>query len=320
MTRRRTLLAALGACAIGRPAAAAFPERAITLVVPFAPGGIADLTARAVAEAMARSLGRAVVVDNRPGAGGIVAGQAVARASADGHTLLLMSNANAVSPSLIRRMPFDAQRDFAPIGTLGLFPLVVLCAADARWRTLTEFVADARSRPGRLTIGTIATGSTQHLAAHLFKSRAGVDALVVPFKGSPDVLRALRANEIDLAFEILGPAIGPIAGGTVRALAVTGSERDPATPAVPTAAEAGLADYVVESWNALAAPAGTPPAVIGRLHGALRDALADPQVRARLAALGVRAAPGTPQELAELLARETRRWREVIAAARIATD
>lgn len=298
-------------------AQAPFPLRPIQLIVPFAPGGIADITARAVAEVMAQRLGQPIVVDNRPSAGSIVASQAVASARPDGHTLLLMSNANAVSVGLFRKLPIDPQKGFAPISLLGRFDLGLFVAAGSRFATLPDLVTFAKANPGRLNVGTIAVGSTQHLAAKLFETVAGVDLLVVPYKGSPAVLTALRAGEIDLAFEIVGPMLPQVQAGTVRALAVSSDQRNPALPAVPTAIESGIAGYDVASWNALAAPAGTPAAVIDQLNRAAREAVAAAAVRERLGPLGMRLAAGTPAELERLLASEIRRWGEVIRAAKI---
>jgi tripartite-type tricarboxylate transporter receptor subunit TctC len=320
-TTRRTALvstaAALTAPWLAARAQGRFPERPITLVVPFAPGGIADITARAVAEPLGQRLGQTVVVDNKPSAGSIVAGQAVLTAKADGHTLLLMSNAQAVSVGLFRKLPFDPQKAFAPIATLAFFDLGIFAAANGRFRTLADAVAFAKANPGKLNVGTIAVGSTQHLAAKLFETVAGIDALVVPYKGSPQVLTALRGGELDLAFEIAGPMVPQVTSGAVRALAVTSSQRNSALPDVPTVQQAGLAGYDVASWNAVAAPAGTPPAVIETLNRALREAVAAPSVRQQLAPLGVRLAAGSPAELAALLANETLRWGEVIRRAKI---
>jgi tripartite-type tricarboxylate transporter receptor subunit TctC len=295
----------------------AWPERPITLVVPFGPGGIADLTARTVAQAMSATLKVPIVVDNKPSAGSIVGSAAVAQAAPDGHTLLLMSNANAVSASLFRKLPFDVQKDFAPIGTLGVFDLALFVAEGARFKSMRELLDEAKARPGKLTLGTIAVGSTQNLSAELFKARTGADVLIVPYKGSPAVLTALRAGEIDAAFEILGPMLPQLQAKVVRALAVTSDQRFQALPEVPTMMQAGVANYDVASWNALAAPARTPPAVIERLNAAANDALKTPAVRDRLLALGVRPQGGTPQQLATLLASEVAHWREVIRAAKI---
>ena len=315
LPRRRVLLAGAG-CLAGAPARSQ-DKRALTILVPFSPGGIADLTARAVAESMAHSLGQPVVIENKPSAGSIVASQAVAAARPDGHTLLLMSNSHALSVSLFRKLPYDTERDFAPISTLGYFDLGIFAGGQARFGSLGEALAFAKAQPGRLNIGSIAVGSTQHLAAKLFERVAGIDALVVPYKGSPALLAALRGGEIDLAFEILGPMLPQVTSGVVRALAVTSERRNPALPEVPTAQELGVRGYTVASWNALAAPAGTPAAIVERLNQAVRVALASAAVQERLGKLGVRLAPSTAGELQALLAAEIRRWGEVIRSSRI---
>ena len=253
--------------------------------MPFGPGGIADITARAVAEAMAARLGQPVVVENRPSAGSIVASQAVATARPDGHTLLLMSNGHAVSVGLMRKLPYDTQKDFAPISTLGSFDLGLFAPASSRFASLRDLLAFARAQPGKLNVGTIAVGSTQHLAAKLFETVAGVDLLVVPYKASPAVLTALRSGEIDLAFEIVGPMLPQVQAGAVKALAVSSDRRNPALPDVPTVQQAGVPGYNVASWNALAAPAGTPADVIAVLkpRGARRGGLARGAGQARQA-------------------------------------
>lgn len=322
LTRRRLLawsgaLLPAGLLPADLRAQGRFPERPITLLVPFGPGGIADLTARAVAEQMARTLGQAVVVENRPSAGSIVASQAVATARPDGHTLLLLSNGNAVSVGLFRRLPYDTLKDFAPVSLLGSFDLGLFVPAGSRFATLQDLVVYAKANPGRLNVGTIAVGSTQHLAAKLFETVAGVQTLVVPYKGSPAVQAALRTGEIDLAFEIVGPMLPQVQAGAVRALAVSSAQRNPALPEVPTVQQAGVSGYDVASWNGLAAPAGTPPAVIEALNRAARDAVAAPAVQERLGRLGMRLAASSPAELQALLAAEVTRWGAVIRAAGI---
>jgi tripartite-type tricarboxylate transporter receptor subunit TctC len=319
MPPRRAALAALMLFGLPGLAAAqgAWPERTITLVVPFGAGGIADLTARAVAQEMSAALKQPIVIDNKPSAGSIVGSAAVVQASPDGYTLLLMSNANAVSASLFRKLPFDVQKDLAPIGTFGVFELALFVADGARFRNLRELLDEAKAKPGRLTIGTIAVGSTQNLSAELFKARTGADMLIVPYKSTPAVLTALRAGEIDVAFEILGPMLPQLQAKAVRALAVTSDRRFGALPEVPTMMQAGVADYNVASWNGLAAPAKTPRPVIERLNAAANDALKSPAVQQRLLGLGVRPGGGTPQQLESLLDEEIRRWRSVIQAAKI---
>ncbi len=310
--------ASLAACVAPLRAQGRFPDKPISLLVPFAPGGIADITARAVAEQMTKSLGQPVVVENKPSAGSIVASQAVATARPDGHTLLLMSNGNAVSVGLFKKLPYDPVKDFAPVSLLGSFDIGVFSdTAKGRFKTLQEALAWAKANPGKLNVGTIAVGSTQHLAAKLFETVAGLDVLVVPYKGSPAVLTALRAGEIDLAFEIVGPMLPQVQAGVVRALAVSGDRRNSALPDVPTVKESGVAHYNVASWNAIAAPAGTPPAVVQQLNKAVHDALASPAVQDKLGKGGMRLASSTPAELQALLVSEIKRWGDVIRAAKI---
>lgn len=321
--RRRLLAAGIAAplsAAFTEARAAAWPERAITLIVPFAPGGIADLTARAAAEQMGASLGKPVVVQNRPSAGSIVASEVVARARPDGYTLLLLNNSNALSVGLFRKLPYDLTKAFAPIGSLAYFDIGLFAPAATRWTNLHDALAEARAKPGKLNVATIAVGSTQNLAARLFAMRAGVQFQVIPYPGTPAVVAALRSGEADLAFEVLAPMLPQVSAGAVKALAVATERRLPVLPAVPTVEQAGVADYRVASWNGLAAPAGTPAAVVERLNRALREAVAAPALRAKLAPLGLRLAAGSPAELQALLESEIQRWGAVIRAAGIKAE
>lgn len=295
-------------------------SRAIRIIVPFGPGGVADLTARAVAQKMSDSMGQPVVVENRPGAGGVVAGDAVAKAEPDGHTLLLMSNGTAVSASLFKTLPFDTLRDFSPVSTLGFFDIAVVVPHDSPHKTLADLLAYARTRPGKLNIGTINVGSTQNLSAELFKTSTGMQAQVVPFNGTPAVISALRGGQIDAAVEILSPMLPQINAKALRALVVLGVKRSVALPDVPTAAqsgEAGLAGFDVSSWNALAAPAKTPPQIIAILNREVQSALGSPEVKKHLLDLNIEAHPGTPVQLGTLLASEVKRWAGVIARAKL---
>ncbi len=314
---RRGALALLGATLVPLAHGQPFPARPLKIVVPFGAGGVADLTARTVAQQLSQSLGQPVVIENRPGAGGVAASEAVARAAPDGHTLLLMSNASAISATLFRSLPYDTVRDFAPVSTLGFFDIAVLVSAASPWRTLADLLAQARAHPGQLNVGSINVGSTQHLAAELFRTHAGLDLQIVPFNGTPAVVNALRGGQIDAAVEILAPVMGQIQGGALRALAVTGAQRSPLLPEVPTAREAGLPDYVASSWNALAVPAATPPEIVARLNREIVAAVGAPAVAARLRELNVAPRAGTPGQAAELLRSEIRRWGEVIERAGI---
>ena len=314
---RRPVVAGLiallaGATSLRAAAQRPFPARGLRIVVPFAAGGVGDLTARVVAQKLAEQLGQAVVIDNRPGAGGVVAATAVARAEPDGHTLFLMSNGTAVTAGLFKNLPFDTVKDFTPVSTLGDFDIAVVAGADSPYQTLGDVIAFAKANPGRLNLGSINVGSTQNLAAELFKSTAGIDAQVVPFNGTPALIGALRGRQVDVAVEILGPMLPQIQAGAVRALAVTGEKRSVVLPQVPTALEAGVAGFVASSWNALAVPAGTPAAVVERLQREINTALADAGVRAKLLGLNVEARGSTPQQAAAVLAADIRRWSAVI--------
>jgi tripartite-type tricarboxylate transporter receptor subunit TctC len=322
-TMNRRLLSRLAftllAAATVWPAAQAqtFPTKNVRIVVPFGAGGVADLTARTVAGRLAEQLGQSVVIENKPGAGGIGAADTVLKSEPDGHTLLLMSNGTAVSAGLFKSLPFDTLKDFAPISTLGTFDIAIMVPADSRFKSLAELLAFARANPGKLNVGSINIGSTQNLAAELFKSNAAVDMQIVPFNGTPAVVTALRGGQIDAAVEILGPVMSQVNAKALRVLAVTGEKRSAALPEVPTARESGLPNFVAASWNGLAAPARTPKPVIERLNREVAAALNHPDVRRRLAELNVDAQASTPDQASALLASEVKRWGEVIVRARI---
>lgn len=313
----RWMLAALLLCAASCAVAQSYPARPIRLVVGFAPGGVADVTARVVAQSLSTLLGQQVIVDNRPSAGGIIAADAVAKADPDGYTLLLMSNGNAVSASLFKALPYDTINDFTPVSTLGFFDVAIVTTPGTSIDSLRGLIDYARANPGKLNIGTINVGSTQHLSAELFKAMAGVDAATVPFKGSPAVISALRGKDIEVAFEMLAPVIPQAKSGALKVLAVTSAVRSPFLPDVPTVAESGVPGYQASSWNAIAAPARTPRPIIDKLNQAINTALASPQVKSRLEVVGVSARGSTPEELRQLIASDIAKWRHVIEQAKI---
>ena len=309
---------ALSLGALPAQAQSSFPSKPIKIVVPNAAGGAADLTARAVGQKMAEALGQPVVIDNKPSAGGIVAGEMVAKAAPDGHTLLLISSGTAVSESLFKSLPFDTVKDFIPVAPLAALDLVIVSAEGGKFKTLSDLIAYAKANPGKLNIGTPNIGTTQHLAAELFKSATGLDIQIVPFNGTPPVINALRGGQIDAGVDILGPLLSQIKGNALRPLAVTGTKRARALPDVPTAKEAGVANYVASSWNGLAVPAGTPKDVVARLNKEINAALNDPAVHKRLEELNLDPQPGTPEQAAALLHNDIKRWGEVITRAKIA--
>lgn len=314
--------AAAGAALLSGFAATAQAEglsnRPIRIVVPFGAGGVADVTARVVAQQLSTQLGQPVVIDNKPSAGGIVAADTVAKAAPDGHTLFLMSNGSAVTVNLFNSLPFDMVKDLTPISTLGYFDIGVITDAKSPFKNLGELVSYAKANPGKLNLGSINVGSTQHLAAELFKTTAGIDAQIVPFNGTPAVVTALRGKQIDAAVEILTPIMGQINSKAVNLLAVTGEKRSPLLPNVPTAQESGVKGFVASSWNALAAPAKTPAPVIARLNKEINAAVNNPEVAKKLRELNVQAQASTPEQTAKLLQSEIKRWGDVITTAKIA--
>ena len=320
LSRRRILSNAvlLAAVPLAVSAQTAFPSKPLRIVVPNAPGGAADLTARAIGQKLSQDLGQPVVIDNKPGAGGVVAGDMVAKAAPDGHMLLLISSGTAVSASLFKTLPFDTVADFTPVAQLASFDLVIVVPKESRFKTLAEMVAWGKANPGKLNIGTPNIGTTQHLAAELFKSQAGLDAQIVPFNGTPAVINALRGSQIDAGLDILSPLLAQIKSGDLLPLAITGKKRSGVLPNVPTAQEAGVAGFDVTSWNGLAVPAKTPKAVVERLHREINSALNDAGVKKQLQDLNLDPQPGTSEQAVALLASDIKRWNEVIVRAKIA--
>jgi len=316
MTMLKQLIIAalwLPVCALAQT----YPTKPVRIVLPFGPGGVADITTRTIAPKMSEGLGQQVVVENLPGAGGIRAASEVAKAEPDGYTLLLLTNGNAVSQALFKSLPYDPVNDFAMISTVGYFSLVIVTGANSKYKTLQEVIAAAKQSPGKLNIGTITPGGTQHLAGELFRASAGIDALVVPHKTTGEVVIGVRNGSLDVGVDFIAPLISGIKAGDLRALAVTAGKRQPQLPEVPTALEAGVAGYDVASWNALAAPAKAPRAVIERVNQELRKALAAPEVQKRFEDLGVEGRPSTPEQLREFFVSEAQRWTKVVEAAKI---
>jgi tripartite-type tricarboxylate transporter receptor subunit TctC len=294
-----------------------YPTKPVRIVLPFGPGGVADITTRTIAPHLTSGLGQQVVVENMPGAGGIRASSEVAKAEPDGHTLLLLTNGNAVSQALFKSLPYDPVNDFAMISTVGYFSLVIVTAANSKYKTLQDVLAAAKANPGKLNIGTITPGGTQHLAGELFRSTAGIDALVVPHKTTGEVVLGVRQGSLDIGVDFIAPLVSGIRSGDLRALAVSAGKRQPQLPDVPTANEAGVRGYDVSSWNALAAPAKTPTAVIKRVHDELAKALAAPDVQKRFGELGVEPRASTPEHLREFFVSESKRWSRVVESAKI---
>ena len=313
--------AALLASLLASPlhAQTAFPSKPLKIVVPNAAGGAADITARTVGQKLSDALGQPVVIENKPSAGGIVAGEMVARAEPDGHTLLLISSGTAVSAGLFKSLPFDTVKDFAPVSKLASFDLVIAVAENSRFKNFNELLAYGRANPGKLNIGTPQIGTTQNLAAELFLSTAGLQAQIVPFNDTPPVITALRGGSLDAMLEILGPVMPQIKSNALRPLALLGEKRAPSLPDVPTAQESGgtLAKFHASSWNGLAVPAKTSRDVVQRLSVEIQKVMDLPDVKKRLSDVNLYAQGSTPEQAASLLAQDIRRWGEVISKAKI---
>jgi tripartite-type tricarboxylate transporter receptor subunit TctC len=308
---------AIVVCVRAESYAQTYPVKPVQIVVPFAAGGTADITVRLIAQKLSERIGQPFVVENKPGAGGIVAAQGVAQAKPDGYTLLLVSNGTAVSVSLFKSLPFDPVTSFAPVSTLGFFSLAIVTNNGSNINSLKELVAVGKSASAHLNVATINIGSTQHLAAELFKSTTGLEFTVVPYKSSPDVVKALEAKDVQVAFEILSPLLPHIKSGALKPLAVTSERRFAGLPNVPTVIESGFPGYSVSSWNGIAAPAGTPRSIIERLNSEINAVVAMPDVKQKLLELGVDARAGSPQALGQLLATEIEKWKVVVERAKI---
>lgn len=317
--RRRVVLAAVaGAAGVAAAGVARaqdkYPSQPIRIVVPFGPGGLADISTRLTAQKLTEKLGQQVLIENRPGAGGVVAAQSVLSGPQDGYTLILFSNGTTIATSLLK-LPYEPQTDFVPVSSLAYFDLNLLVGKDSPFPDLNALLAEGRKRP--LTFGSINPGSTQHLSGELFKSVAKLNATLVPFKTSGEVQTALQRGDIDVGFESYAALRGGIDAGVLRALATTGPARTPWLPKVPTVKEAGLPGYEVTGWNALYAPKGAPEAAVNVLNAAMRETMALPDLRQRLLGLGVDPKASTRAEMAAVFERDKRKWAQVIQQANI---
>jgi tripartite-type tricarboxylate transporter receptor subunit TctC len=314
-TRRRILLAAAGLAATPLAAWAAFPDKPMRLVVPFPAGGAADLMARGLAQRLGEQLGQQVIIDNRGGAGGTVACEIVARAPADGHTLLFGTmGTQAINPALYPKLRYDPLKDFAPVALTHLTPRVLVVGPSVKARTVGELVQAAKAAPGQLTYGSAGNGSSSHLSGALFESLAGVDLVHVPYKGSAPLLTDLLAGRVDTTFDSFTVYEEHIRSGRVRALAVTSRTRMGTLPQVPTLAEAGLPGYEVSNWLGVLVPAGTGKELVSVLNAAVLRAMADADMKRQLVALGIEPVSSTPQEFADLIRSEIPKWARIVKA------
>jgi tripartite-type tricarboxylate transporter receptor subunit TctC len=297
--------------------AEAYPVKPIRLLVPFGPGGVGDITSRAVMQKMSEAMNQQIIIDNRPSAGGIVATETVARSEPDGYTLYLMNNTNAVSAAMFRKLPYDTVKDFAMVSTIGAFSLGVLVSSESPARSVKDLIAQAKASGGKFNIGTINIGTTQFLSAELLKSMTGIDTTTVPFNNTAGVLTALRGGNVQAAIEFLPPVIGQIKAGGLRAIAVTSKARFALLPDVPTLAESGIPGYEVSSWNGIAVAAKTPKAIVERLNKEIHAAVSSAQIKQRFQELGVEQNTSTPDGMRKFLIDEIAKWNALIDKAKI---
>jgi len=294
-------------------AQAPYPAKPIRLVVPFPPGGTTDILARIVAQKLTEAWGQPVVVDNRPGAGGNIGAELVAKSAPDGYTLLMGTvGTHAINASLYAKLPYDHVKDFAPVILVAGVPNVLVVNPSVPVNSVAELIAYAKANPGKLNFASSGSGTSIHLSGELFRTMAGVQITHVPYKGSAPAIADLVGGQVQLMFDNLPSSLAQIKAGKLRALAVTSDKRAPALPDVPTMAEAGLPGFEASSWFGVLAPAGTPPAIVGKLHAEIAKWLATPDAREKLSAQGANLAGFGPEEFARYIGSETAKWAKVV--------
>ena len=317
----RKLLLCVAALAVALAATAqSFPTKPIRLIVTYPPGGGADLMARLIAPKMADTLGQPVVVENKPGASGQIGAGEVARAAPDGYTLLLDASSYSVNPSLYAKLPYDPAKAFTPIALIALFPNVLVVTPDFAPRDVKELIALAKAKPGTIAFASSGNGSAQHLSGELFRQKAGVEMTHVPYKGGAPALNDVMGGQVPVFFANMASSLPQIKGGKVRALAITGAQRSPQLPTVPTLAEAGVPGYEVYEWNAIFAPAGTPAPVVAKIAESIAKALQSAELRERVASLGGEIAAYGPAETDRFVREQTELWGKVVRAGHIKVE
>jgi len=315
----RLLVAAALALAVPAGASAQqWPVRPIHVIVGAGVGGGTDIVTRIIAAPLSVLLGQPVVVENKQGAGNIIAGETVVKAARDGYTAYMMNNAHGVSAAMYKKLPFDSVNDFAFVSLTGTAGLVLVVRPDLPVHSVSDLIALAKREPGKLNFASVGVGTTQHFSGELFRQLAGVDVKHIPYRGTPAVLTALLAKEVDFTFELVQPVLGQVRAGALKALAVTSPERYPALPDLPTVSESGLPAFQVMSWYGLAFPAGTPAPIIDKMNKALHDVLARPGIQAQLLKVGATARTSTPDEMRRHVISEIAKWSAVREKAGIA--
>jgi tripartite-type tricarboxylate transporter receptor subunit TctC len=295
----------------------AYPSRPVHILVPFAPGGAVDIVARTLGDELSSRWGRGVVVENRPGAGGMVASEAAAKAAPDGYTLILVATGHALNPHLYAKLPYDSINDFTPLSLIGTSPNMLLVRSDSALKTLADLIAAARERPGQISYGHAGNGTSPHLAGELLKFMAKIDITPVPYKGGAPALTDLIGGHIPMTFNNIPESIAHVTAGTLRPLGVTTALRSPVLPNVPTIAESGLPGFATGVWWGMLGPAGVPGDIKTKLAKDIMDAVKAPTVRARLLALGATPIGSAPEEFAALIRSDYEKWGPIIKAAGI---
>jgi tripartite-type tricarboxylate transporter receptor subunit TctC len=310
---------AIAATAAFAAAAAAqdYPTKPIRIVVGFPPGGVVDIAARQLAPKMSETLGQPIIIDNRAGAGGSIATESVARSAPDGYTAMMVFDTHAVNPYVYKNLRFDTFKDFAPVSLVANIPLVIAATPAFPPNTIAELVAAAKAKPGAVSYGTVGAGSSGHLAAEQFELLAGIDLLHVPFKGGGPAVTALLGEQVQLLVFAAGAGVPHLRSGKMKGLAVTGKQRSPALPNIPTMTEAGYPQLDSGAWMGLVVPAGTPDAVIAKLHAATVKAIKDPDVAAKLADQAVELVGSRPDEFGVFIRAQYEKWGKLIREAKL---
>jgi tripartite-type tricarboxylate transporter receptor subunit TctC len=295
----------------------AYPTKPVRIIVPYGPGGIADVTMRMAAKQLSEHFGQQFFIDNRPGAGGILAMKAVQESQPDGYTLFMIGGGLTIAKALFKSLPYNIEADFIPISTTASYGLLIATKAGSPFKTVKDIITAAKANPGKLNFGTINAGSTQHLSAELFRIMAGINVTTIPYKTTPDLALAVLRGDIDVAFEYYPGLQSAITEGRITAVATTGAERATNLPNVPTVIESGLPGYEVTSWNGIAAPAGTPQEIVIELNHAVDDALASPAVQKYSASAGMDARGMSSKDLSARIKADVEKWTQLIAKAGI---
>ena len=294
-----------------------YPNKPIRLMVPYGAGGVGDQTMRLLANKVSEQVKQQIVIENRPGAGGIASMSESLRAAPDGYTLAEMGNGQAISMSLFTKLPYELLRDFVPISVAGSFSILLAVPDNSPYKSLQQLIQAARSQPGKLNIGAINPGSTQNLSTHMFQEITGTNFTVVPYRTSPDLVTALLRGDVDLGFDYYAAFQAVIGPGKVRVLATTGDKREPLLMETPTVKESGYPNYVVVGWNGIGARAGVSEQIIRYLNVEINRSLASPDLRERFRVLGIDPSGTTPEDMWDRMARDGRKWRDVIEKAGI---